>query len=203
MKFLLSIFLFFFFSVNLFSQSSFRKLSRPEKCWALCHPIKAKKAANVTQKVQIVVDSIKRSGIIGSDGNGGSLDAFKHAYWMASVAIVIGRKQALKLGKAHEKGNYLQFKKQELEDAAMPDSISTVMDLRNNEFGVSAIAKCRNLSQITIQKKIMDGLATGKLMVIKKDEYGNFLTCDGTIISMKEWKGKWGNPKCLIPFVYH
>lgn len=203
MKFFLSIFLFFSFSVNLFSQSSFKKLSPPEKCWAICHPFKAKKAAKVTREVQVVVDSVKRSGIIGSDNNGGNLDAFKHAYWMASVAMVIGRKQALKLGKAHEKGNYRQFKKQELEDAAMPDSISTVMDLRNNEFGVSAVDKCGKLSQINIQKKIMDGLATGKLTVIKKDEFGNFLTCDGAVISLKEWKGKWGNPKCLVPFVYH
>lgn len=203
MRFFLSIFLVFFLSVNLFSQSSFRKLSRPEKCWALCHPFKAKKAAKITREIQVVVDSIKRSGKIGTDNNGGALDAFKHAYWMASVAMAIGSKQALKLGKAHEKGNYFQFKKQELEDAAMPDSISTVMDLRNNEFGVSSIAKCKNVSQLTIQKKIMDGLATGKLTVIKKDEFGNFLTCDGVIISMNDWKGKWGNPKCLIPFVYH
>lgn len=203
MRFFLSVFFFVFFSVNLFSQTSFRKLSRPEKCWALCHPIKAKKAVKVTREVQVAVDSIKLSGVVGSDNNGGSLDAFKHAYWMASVAMVIGRKQALKLGKAHEKGNYYQFKKHQLEDAALPDSISSVMDLRNNEFGVCAIAKCRNLSQLTIQKKIMDGLATGKLTVIKKDEFGNFLTCDGAVISLKEWKGKWGNPKCLMPFVYH
>ena len=153
--------------------------------------------------MQAVVDSVKRSGIIGSDNNGGNLDAFKHAYWMASVALVIGRRQALKLGKAHEKGNYFQFKKQELEDAAMPDSISTVMDLKNNEFGVSAVDKSGSLSEISIQKKIMDGLSTGKLTIIKKDEFGNFLTCDGAVISLKEWKGRWGNPKCLIPLVYH
>lgn len=153
MRFFLSIFLVLFLSVNLFSQSSFRKLSRPEKCWALCHPFKAKKAAKVTREVQVVVDSIKRSGTIGADNNGGALDAFKHAYWMASVAMVIGSKQALKLGKAHEKGNYFQFKKQELEDAAMPDSISTVMDLRNNEFGVSSIAKCKTYRNVPFRKK--------------------------------------------------
>lgn len=196
-------FFFLFLSANLFSQASFRKLSRPEKCWAFFHPLKAKKAAKVTREIQIVVDSVKRSGVIGADNNGGSLDAFKHGYWMASVAVAIGRKQALKLGKAHEKGNYFQFKKQELEDVALPDSISSVMDLRNNEFGVSAMGKSRNLSQLTIQKIIMDGLATGKLTIIKKDEFGNFLTCDGAVISIKDWKGKWGNPKCLIPLVYH
>ena len=203
MKFFCHIFFFLFLAANSYSQSSFKKLSRPEKCWALCHPFKAKKAAKITREVQKVVDSVKRTGIIGSDNNGGSLDAFKHAYWMASVATVIGRKQALKLGVAHEKGNYIQYKKQEMEDAAMPDSISSVMDLKNNEFGVSSVTKSKNLSQEIIQKKIMDGLATGKLTVIKKDEFGNFLTCDGAVIYLKEWKGRWGNPKCLIPLVYH
>ena len=188
---------------SIVAQSSFRKLSRPEKCWVIFHPSKAKKAKKVTKEVQVVVDSIKKSGVIGTDNNGGNLDAFKHAYWMACLTLEIGSKQSLKLGRAHEKGNYLQYKKRLLEDAFLPDSISSVMDLRNNVFGVSVFGNCKNVSRITVQKKIMDGLANGKLTVIKKDEEGNFLTCDGAVINMQIWKGKWGIPKCLIPLIYH
>ncbi len=185
------------------SAQSFGKLSRPEKCWVLFHPFKAKKAAKVTREVNAVVDSVRKSGVIGTDNLGGKLDAFKHAYWMASLALEIGGVQALKLGKAHEKGNYLQFKHHSVEDAALPDSISSVMDLRNNEFGVSAVDKCGNVSKLTVQKKIMDGFAMGKLMVIKKDERGNYMTCAGDVIPMNEWKGKWGIPKCLEPSINH
>ncbi len=203
MRFFFYILYIFFTTKNVFPQSSFSKLSRPEKCWAISHLIKAKKAQTITKQVQLVVDSVKRSNSIGTDNNGGKLDAFKHAYWMASLAIEIGRNQALKLGNAHEKGNYLQFKKRLLEDTFLPDSVSSVMDLKNNEFGVSVVAKCQNLSSTTIQKKIMDGFANGKLSTIKKDEEGNFLTCEGGIISLKEWTGKWGIPKCIEPSLNH
>lgn len=181
------------------AQSSFRKLSRPEKCWVLCHPFKAKRALIVTKEVQLVVDSIKKSGIVGTDNNGGNLDAFKHAYWMASVALEIGSKQALKLGKAHEKGNYLQYKKHKLEDAILPDSVSSSMDLGNNEVGVNSLGRCHfKITEKELQYLILDKLKQGELFIIKKDEQGNFLTCDGALISLKEWAGKWGIPKCLI-----
>lgn len=191
--------LFIFFSIALFAQSSFRKLSRPEKCWVLFHPVKAKKALKVTIEVQLVVDSIKQTGAIGTDNNGGKLDAFKHAYWMASIALKIGRKQALKLGKAHERGNYLQFKKHRLEDAILPDSVSSEMDLGNNEVGVNSFGRCHfKITEKELQNLMLDKLKAGELFVIKKDDKGNFLTCDGAVISLKEWAGKWGVPKCLI-----
>ena len=36
------------------------------------------------------------------------------------------------------------------------------------------------------------------MKVIKKDKKGNFLTCDGKLISSKSLKGTWGNNKCLV-----
>lgn len=197
------IFSFLFLSAAITAQSSFRKLSRPEKKWVLLHPFDAKKARKITRETLITVDSIRKSGIIGSDNNGGKLDAFKHAYWMASLALEIGSKQALMLGKAHENGNYLQFKKQQQEDAVLPDSVSSLMDLRNNEAGVSLVATSKDLSRVTVQKKVLDALVNGKLTTIKKNEQGDFLTCEDIIISLKEWSGKWNIPKCLITVVYH
>lgn len=187
------------FVKTIYGQSSFKKLSRPEKCWVIGHPFKAKKAQIVTKGVQLVVDSLKKSGIIGIDNLGGKLDAFKHAYWMASLSMEIGSRRALKLGKAHEKGNYLQFKKRLLEDAALPDSVSSEMDLRNNSSGVYLAGYCRSLDKKTVQHKVLKALDKGELSIIKKDEQGNYLDCAGVIIPMKEWVGKWGIPKCLIP----
>ena len=191
------------FSENAFSQSSFKALSPPEKKWVMLHPFKAKKAQGITLAVQQVVDSLKRSGTIGSDNNGGSLDAFKHSFWMASLALQIGRKQALKLGYAHEEGNYLDFQKHRQEDAILPDSVSSVMDLKNNELGVSLVEKHQIISKDQVINKILEALAAGKLTIIKKDQNGNFVDCSGYLISKVEWAGKWNIPKCVVQSFYH
>ena len=36
------------------------------------------------------------------------------------------------------------------------------------------------------------------MRIIKKDDKGNFLTCDDQIISKESLKGKWKNNKCLV-----
>lgn len=195
------IFLLIVFPLNLFSQSNFRKfqkLSCPEKCWVFIHPFKAKKALKITAQVLMDVDSVKRSGMIGTDINGGKLDAFKHAYWMGSLTSKIGARRALKLGKAHEKGNYQQYKKHQLEESILPDSISSIMDLHNNVEGSNAIKDFGKITRLETQQKIVDILKEGKLVIIKKDEQGNYLYCDGSVINMNEWLGKWNIPKCLI-----
>jgi hypothetical protein len=176
----------------------FAKISNPEKCWAFAHPFVARRALKVTMRSYAVTDSIKKSGSIGADNNGGKLDAFKHAFWIASVSSAIGPRKALKLGVAHEKGNKLQFKKHQLEDEILPDSISSVMDLHNNEQGAGVVKGIEKYSIPQLQEKIMQLLLQGQLFCIKKDEQGNFLTCTGERIDLQQWKGKWGIPKCLI-----
>lgn len=191
-----------FFSVSLSAQSTFKqfkKLSKPERCWVIMHPCKAKKAFHITKQVQSDMDSIKTTGLLGIDNNGGKLDAFKHAYWMASIANGIGERRAWKLGKAHEKGNYLQFKKHQLEDNMLPDSISSVMDLHNNLAGIKAEKEVKNYSKTIMQEKIILELYNGKLFMIKKNSEGDFLNCGGTVIPMNQWLGKWGVPKCIVP----
>ena len=199
-------FIFFYFLLllpfNSSSQSSFsqfKKLSRPEKTWTFFHPFVAKKIFRITKQVITDVDSIKKTGTVGADNNGGRLDAFKHAYWIASLTNKVGSRRALKLGKAHEKGNYLQYKKHLLEDNILPDSVSSQMDLKNNEVGAHLIEKNKHVSKTEIQKVIMTNLSDGKLTIIKKNASGDFLTCNGLLISMKDWLGKWNIPKCLIP----
>jgi len=153
--------------------------------------------------VQSDVDSLKRAGTIGTDLNGGRLDAFKHAYWMISLTDEIGKRRALKLGKAHEKGNYLDFKKHRLEDSILPDSVSSEMDLRNNAVGASVFGDVEIPTPQNMQRIILETIAGGLLYTIKKDAQGNYVFCNGTQIDMDRWKGKWGIPKCLISSADH
>jgi hypothetical protein len=176
----------------------FAKISNPEKCWAFTHPFVAPKALKITIRSYAITDSIKQSGSIGTDNNGGRLDAFKHAFWIATVSSAIGPRKALKLGVAHEKGNKLQFKKHQLEDQVLPDSISSVMDLHNNEQGAAIVHRSEKYSMKQLQEKIMQLLLQGQLTCIRKDKQGNFLTCSGERIDLQQWKGKWAIPKCLI-----
>ncbi len=176
----------------------FHKLSGPEKCWTIFHPFVAACAFKETKRAQEITEDVKKSGVIGIDNSGGKLDAFKHACWMATVSLSIGSKKALKLGKAHEKGNRLQFKRHQLEDQLLPDSISSVMDLYNNRQGATAVKNQKLLSAEEVKDRIMFLLKSGQLYCIKKDAMGNFLTCDGKLIEAEEWKRKWYIPKCLI-----
>src|SRR5450759_2004363 len=85
---------------------SFLKLSSAEKKWAIGHLFIAKKAWVVTERCRFVTDSLGKTGIPDRDPSGGKLDAFRHSFWMATIAETIGVRKSLSLGKAHEKGNY-------------------------------------------------------------------------------------------------
>ncbi len=185
--------------LNITAQNKFSQISRPEKIWVLMHPFSSKKAFNITKNVLIIVDSIKAIGIIGCDINGGKLDAFKHAYWMANLSKSIGNKKAKSLGIAHEKGNKLQFKKQKTEDRILPDSISCEMDLFNNIQGIEIGTNSQNMNLKEMQLATLDTLKNGKLRVLKKDNNGNYLTSQNTLINLNDWFGKWNIPKCLEP----
>lgn len=201
MKQILFTALIFFQLLSLNAQSllsKFVKLSAPEKCWTLLHPFAARKAFHATVQIQPVIDSINKAGTIGHDNSGGKLDAFKHAYWIGNVSIAIGPRKALKLGRAHEKGNKHQFKKHQMEDYELPDSVSSCMDLFNNEQGAKVVKDHKDITSGQLQKMILELLKNGQLKCILKNPQGKFLTCDGNIIEPKEWYGKWGIPKCLI-----
>ena len=134
-------FLFFVLGIlnNTYSQSykRYKSLSSAEKCWVIFHPFKAKRAYRVSREVEQTTDSILNIGVMGNHHVGNQLDAFKHAFWMWSLAEEIGWRSARSLGKQHEKGNYEFYKEHKLEDGALPDKISSEMDLYNNNVGLA------------------------------------------------------------------
>jgi hypothetical protein len=192
----------FFSAAYLFAQPvrSFSGAKGPELRWTLLHP----KAGNIGWKcalrARFVTDSLEKAGIL-RDGNGGQLDAFRHAYWMALMVQKTSPVRAEQLGQAHEKSNYKQFRRSKNEDGVVPDSMASVMDLFNNSTGIAIGLAWKNDTSAKKQSlisRIVAAINTGQLRILKKDTAGNFLTCNGKVISATEYKGKWNVPKCMV-----
>jgi hypothetical protein len=192
------------FSTYAQSLSKFKELSRPEKWWVITHPFIAKKTFHLTQEVLRVCDSLKNDSTLDGDANGGQLDAFRHGYWMCVLVQHISFKKAYKLGLAHEKGNKISFTKHQLEDSALPDSVSCLMDLMNNQVGIQLgrqnrfIKDARPLSDRDLIFVIKQQILKGSLFKILKTKKGLYVTCEGALLDVGSYKGKWGAPKCLV-----
>jgi hypothetical protein len=177
------------------SFGQFRKLSCAEKRWVVFHPFVAKKALQLSLEARTVTSEVKQQHILKVTGNGDQLDAFRHTYWMARLAQEIHWRKAKRLGKAHEKGNYRQFKKGKLEDDVLPDKISSEMDLFNNEVGLD-LGKMNRGQEL--ENEVIKLVKEGKCKIIKTDANGNFLDEQNNIIPTEELKGKWENRKVLV-----
>lgn len=188
------------FSQDTNQKSVRKKASGPEKWWAVCHLFVARKALKITNESLHKTDSLKNAGILGNDLNGGQLDAFKHAFWMASLAQEIKWRKAYKLGKAHEKGNYLSYKKGVKQGKSnLPDKRSSDMDLRNNDIGIKIGNDNKDLSRENLLQLILDSILASEMQILNKDKEGNFLDCDNQIIPQDSLSGTWENDKCLVP----
>ncbi len=198
-KFILCLIFFLISSFNLQAQNKyFWKLSCAEKVWVITHCFVAKKAWGITQEVKKISALVKNDRLFDGDENGGQIDAFRHAFWMASLTQQICWRKAKKLGKAHEKGNKRDFKKHRLEQGTLPDAISCEMDLKNNNVGLTIGKENKEASQEKLVNTIKQAILQGELWKIKKDENGNYLDCNGNILKKEDYQGTWYNNKCLI-----
>jgi len=192
-----------FLTQLLYSQQStsswcqFWKLSRPEKLWVVTHVLVAKKTWYYTQIAQRTTDSLQKFRLLDGDANGGQVDAFRHAYWMALLTQNIGWKKAYRLGKAHEKGNYIDFKNHKTEDGTYADKISCEMDLWNNNCGINIARFYNNISEDSLKSIVITHILTGKMKIIRKNQKGEFLDIQYKKISEESLKGKWFNQKVL------
>ncbi|CAN5473544.1 hypothetical protein BH11BAC2_BH11BAC2_22040 [soil metagenome] len=176
----------------------FSQLSRPEKTWTVFHLFKAKKAWNITTQARIETQAVLKDSVLDQFPNGGQVDAFRHAYWMALETKGVGPKRAEKLGKAHEKGNYRDFKKGRLEEGALPDSLSGVMDLYNNHQGILIAQLNPSASEERLKELIISAIKGGAMRIIKRNNKGIRVTCDDEIIVHTDTKRYWYLPFCLI-----
>jgi hypothetical protein len=177
---------------------TFLRLSWPEKRWTLSHPFVAGKALAAAREARFESRQLALSPLFDGDSLGGQVDAFRHAYWMARCAQEFAPNKALRLGSAHEQGNYRQFKKSRMEDGTPADSIFCEMDLFNNRVGVDLGTEFRFAPADSLQKIVQSAILNGQLRIIRKDESGVALDCSGRRIDPAEYRGVWGIPKCLI-----
>lgn len=178
-------------------------VSRPVFWWSVCHPFAAFKAKKITTETLHVCDSIYQDSVsLGQNYGGGQLDAFRHVFWMCRLTQEIGPRKAYRLGLKYEKGNRRQFEKKQKEDSQLPDSMSTVMDLVNNQFGVELGMKMRipghKISQFDQIRTLVNRTKAGDFRILFQDRKGNFYSCAGERIDLKKYHGQWAVPKCLV-----
>ena len=180
----------------------FMKMHCPEKMWVITHPFVAKKAWAITQHARQLASEMINDPDLDGDYSGGQIDAFRHGYWMASLSQKIGKQRAYKLGVAHEKGNRIDYEKRKNEEGILPDSVSCEMDLRNNKVGIQIGHENKNAAPVELQLLIKQAILEGLFWKIKKTTDGRFLDANRNVLSEEDWKGKWTNPKTLVPSTY-
>lgn len=174
------------------------KLSRYERRWAFWHPAAALRIKKKLPEALKVYEEVKAAHLLDHYESGGRLDAFRHTFTMAYLGQSVPVKKLRRLGIAHEKGNYLDFKKQRLENAERPDSLLCEMDLKNNEAGFF-IAKARKPMSIDLLKNyVVEFIRNGEAWYMKRDAQGRYVDCSGRAIDNDLYKGKWLVPKCLV-----
>jgi hypothetical protein len=177
---------------------NFLKLSRPEKWWVIKHPFIARKAFRISKEAEARAKQIEKGYGLKGGQAGGQPDAFRHCFWMAGLAQQIRPQKAYRLGCAHEKGNYLQYKKNKKEDGVIPTKAFSEMDLWNNHVGIAIGCNNKKISSKELEVLAIEAIKKGELKIIRKNSIGNFLTCEGETISGEELV-KWEAPLCVIP----
>lgn len=185
-------------SFSQFPASEFKKISRPEKWWVVLHPFVAKKAYNISREARSISKEMEQDTLLDHDPDGGQVDAFRHSYWMARLAQEMCWRKAYSLGKAHERGNYIDFKKHRSGEEYFSDSIAGSMDLFNNKKGLEIGRKNKTISKEELQKLICTKILVGEMKVIMKDALGNSMDCKNNIIDLKKYSWKWNVPRCLV-----
>lgn len=185
------------FSCGALAQKPFKQ----EVWWGLWHPIAALKVKKIKAKADRIYDQPDIKDQLDNLSSGGKLDAFRHVFYMAAFAQKIKIKKLRKLGIAHEKGNYRQFLKHQNENGEVPDSLSTVMDLYNNEVGLNIgfSVAYKTMSLDKLKELVIWKIKSGNAAIIKRNKQGLFVECNDKIIDPQLYKGKWFVPKCLVP----
>jgi hypothetical protein len=178
---------------------AFWKLSGPERCWVIGHLWVSGKAQRISTRAVALADSMSRTASLDGLPEGGTSDAFRHGIWMALLGQEIGTRKAEKLGQAHEKGNYRNWKRGRLEDGAFVDSTSRAMDLWNNDRGLAIAERLPGAGEAALITAILRDMEAGLFRVVSRDRRGRNLDAQRNIIPPRELNGKWETRRCLVP----
>jgi hypothetical protein len=72
------------------------------------------------------------------------------------------------------------------------------MDLFNNRAGAALAIDSSSETAGELVNIIAEAIKAGRLKILKKNSSGNFLDCQGDVISVEELIGKWETAKCLV-----
>lgn len=169
-----------------------------EKKWAIKHPFSAIKVKKISRHCFKTFDRQALKLELDSFNNGGKLDAYRHVFFMAAYAQKIPVRKLRDLGQAHEKTNYRQFLQGINEDGELPDSIGSVMDLFNNELGLSIGKKYRDLNLEALGRVVITELIKGEGLIVKRNSKGVYLTCNDQVLDLVCFQRIWYIPKCLV-----
>lgn len=176
-----------------------QKRSLPEWCWAFRHPIAAVKVKMISKRCYAIYKTDREIRLtLDTFSNGGKLDAFRHIFFMAAFAQKVNARKVKQLGIAHEKGNYRNFKRSKKEDGELADSLSTVMDLKNNDVGIEIGKQFKKAPLDSLKLIVIKELKAGKGVIIRRRRDGLYTDCNGNIIDLPTYKGKWYVPKCIV-----
>ena len=172
--------------------------SRAEINWALKHPVAALRVKKITRQCDLIYASYKKRGQPDQLENGGRLDAFRHTFYMAAYALKINRRKLLKLGLAHEAGNYSDFLNAKLEDGEIPDFFSCEMDLYNNELGIKTGSENQELPLDSLAGLVLETILEGRAVIMKRNKKAEYLKCNGEVLQLAIYRKEWRVPKCLV-----
>lgn len=179
--------------------SKAQKRSRYEWFWALGHPVAAVKVKIISKRCYRLYNSdSKLKSQLDSFSNGGKLDAFRHVFFMAAFAQKVKVKKLRKLGEAHEKASYKIFLNSKIEDGEIPDSLSAIMDLKNNGVGFTIGQQHKHLEPEELKNVVIKEIISGKAVIMKRKSNGIYLDCSDRPVNPDFFIGKWFIPKCLV-----
>lgn len=177
----------------------FSDLLFPLKWWVITHPFKAKEAMRISESARETAQSHLDDPDLDGDHAGGQIDAFRHVFWMSSLAQKIGERRARSLGEAYERANKIEHKKKLLEEGYLPDFVSSEMDLYNNEIGFQLAKEKPDASKEDLIRLSKQTVLSGNAKIIKKNKRGQFLDSQGKVIPREDYFDKWFSPKTLVP----
>lgn len=197
-----SIIVIFLFILCGLARSQSPKPSFYEVRWAFFHPMAAIKVKRITAVCNKMAEPKMIQHELDSFWNGGKADAFRHVYYMAAYRQKISENKLRRLGRAHEKHNYRQFLRKSTEYGEKPDSLSSIMDLKNNELGFEIGCRHKTADAVALRKLVFDRIKDGDAAIMKRNENGKYLDCEGHEIDLERYNNTWGLPKCLVPSNY-
>lgn len=172
---------------------------KSDKAWALAHPFSVQRLKKIDKACDSIYKTVQHRAELDAYASGGKLDAFRHVFYFSAFAREIPVKKLRKLGMAHENQNYRQFLKGENDSTQRHDSLSMVMDLRNNELAFEQAERFRALPLTQLRDSVIALIVEGKAWILLRNRSGNFLNCDEKPISLNAYRHNWYLPKCLVP----